>query len=527
MTNSISEIEDAKGIFVIGANPVENHPVIGSKIRKARADGAKLIVADPRKVGLAKVADIYIPIKPGTNIALINGMMNYIISNELVDAKYIEENTEGYSELVETVKDYTPSMVAKVCEVEEELIIKAAKMYALSDVASIFYAMGVTQHSKGTNGVISLSNLALITGNIGKQGGGINPLRGQNNVQGACDMGCLPNNYPGYQKVFDESVHEKFKKLWNVEELSKEVGVTATEAPHEILEDRLKMLYIMGENPVVSDPDTAHIIKALEKIDFLVVQDLFLTETAEYADVILPAGAFAEKNGTFTNTERKVQRVRKAVEAPGDAKADWIILRDLLNKLGIEANYTHPREIMNELATVTPQYGGISYDRISKEGLQWPCPTKDHKGTKYLHKGSPIRGKGLIKGIKIEDSAETVCGDYPIILTTGRNLYHYHTRTMTGRVEGLNAKSGQGYIEVNPNVLKANGIEDGERVRVSSRRGSIETTVRANSGIVESTAFMPFHFAEESANTLTNTALDSIAKIPELKVSAIKIEKIS
>ena len=526
MTNSIEEIKYAKGIFVIGANPVENHPVIGSKIRRAKAEGARLVVADPRKVGLAKIADIHLPLKPGTNVALVNGIMNIIISKNLVDKEYLTKHTEGYEELVDMIREYTPEKVADICELPKEDIIEAAKIYALSDVASIFYAMGVTQHSTGTNGVISLSNLALITGNIGKLGGGLNPLRGQNNVQGACDMGCLPNNYPGYQKVTTPEVQSKFKKAWDVENLSEEVGLTVTEVPDAILEDRVKLLYIMGENPVISDPDTAHITKALKKVDFLIVQDLFLTETAEYADIVLPAGAFAEKDGTFTNTERKIQRIRKAVDAPGEAKADWIILSELLNRMGVVANYTHPREIMEEIAEVTPQYGGISYERISNDGLQWPCPTKGHPGTKFLHENGPARGKGLIKGVAHQDSAETPCEKYPIILTTGRNLYHFHTKTMTGRVEGLNIKSDKGYVEVNPKLLKKYGIEDGERIKVTSRRGSVETTVRSNDGIISSTIFMPFHFAEAAANILTNTVLDSIAKIPELKVSTVRIEKI-
>ena len=526
MTNSIEEVKDLSSIFVIGSNTTENHPVIGNKIKQAVRKGAKLVVADPRRIELAERADVFLQINPGTNVAILNTMMNVIISENLQDMDYIKERTENYEALVELVKDYTPEEGAKICGVDKDDIIKAARIYAEAENAAIFYSMGITQHSKGTQNVMSISNLALLCGNIGKEFGGVNPLRGQNNVQGACDMGALPNVFTGYQKVADEDVVQKFEKAWNVK-LSRNVGLTVPEITHKIGEDKIKFLYIMGENPMISDPDINHIKKAFETLDFLVVQDIFLTETAQMADVVLPAASFAEKDGTFTNTDRKVQRIRKAIEPVYDSKPDWVILMEIMNKLGYDKKYESPKQIMEEISSLTPSYGGINYDRIENDGLQWPCPSVDHPGTKILHVDKFAKGKATFVPCDYTLSFEGLSEEYPYTLVNGRILYHYHTRTMTGRVEGLNEKAPHSYIEVNPITAKKLGFEDNEKIKVSSKRGEIETFVKITDIVDEDVFFMPFHFADGAANYLTNTTLDSISKVPDLKVCAIKVEKVN
>ena len=525
MTNSISEIRNTDAMFVIGSNTTENHPIIGAVMKQAKKRGAKLIVADPRRIELAEYADVFLQLKPGTNIALLNGLMNVIIENGLQNDEYIKNRTENYEELKEIVKDYTPEKVAEICGVKAEDIVNAAIIYAQADKAGIYYTMGVTQHSTGTNAVMSISNLALLCGNVGVESAGVNPLRGQNNVQGACDMGGLPGDLPGYQKVFKPEVIQKFEDAWGAK-LSGKVGATIGEMFEGIEKDEIKFLYIMGENPVVSDPDTNHVKKVLSHADFVVVQDIFMNETAEFADVILPAAAFAEKDGTFSNTERRVQRVRKAVNPPGDAKADWEILMNIMNRMGYAKNYVNPSEIMDEIASLTPSYGGINYDRLENESIQWPCLDENHPGTKYLHEKAIARGRGLFMPVDYVVSAEMPSEEYPLIMTTGRILYHYHTRTMTGREDGLNQLAPESFVEINPATANRLSILDGERVRLVSRRGEVETTARITEIIDDGVVFMPFHFAEGSANYLTNTVKDEIAKIPELKVAAVRVEKI-
>lgn len=525
MTNSIGEILNTDAMFVIGSNTTENHPVIGTIMKQAIKKGAKLVVADPRRIELAEYADVFLQLKPGTNIALLNGMMNVIVENKLYDEKYIEERCENFEDLVEVVKDYTPERVAEICGVKAEDIIKAAIIYAEADKAGIYYTMGVTQHTTGTAAVMSISNLALMCGNVGVESAGVNPLRGQNNVQGACDMGALPSDLPGYQKVFKEEVAEKFEEAWG-SKLSREVGLTVSEMFDGADKGNIKFLYIMGENPMVSDPDINHVKHCLDSVDFLVVQDIFLTETAELADVVLPAASFAEKDGTFSNTERRIQRVRKAIDPIGNSKPDWKILMDIMNSLGYNKKYFHPSEIMDEIAKLTPQYGGINYDRIEEQGIQWPCPDFDHDGTKYLHKAAIARGRGLFMPAEYTKSAEMTDKEYPFIFTTGRILYHYHTRTMTGRVEGLNALAPESYVEINETTAAKWGIKEGDKVRLTSRRGEIITSARITDIIDEGVLFMPFHYAEGAANYLTNTALDPTAKIPELKVAAVRMAKV-
>lgn len=525
MTNSIDEIQKMDTIFITGSNTTENHPVIGAKIKQAVKKGTKLIVADPRNIELANYSDVFLQIKPGTNIALINGMISCIVEEDLYDKEYLREKVENYNELINSIKDWTPKKAAEICGVDEKDLRKAAMIYAKADKASIFYSMGVTQHSTGTNGVISVSNLALLCGNIGIEGGGVNPLRGQNNVQGACDMGALPGDLPGYQKVFDTKAIEKFENAWKTK-LSTNVGLTVSEIFDNAYTGDIKLLYIMGENPMISDPDINHVEKALNKLDCLVVQDIFLSETAKFADVVLPAASFAEKDGTFTNTERRIQRIRKAINPVGNSKADWEIIVDIMNGLGYEKEYKNASEIMDEIGSVTPQYGGVSYDRLEEVGLQWPCLDKNHMGTKYLHKDKFSRGKALMVPVEYLESDELPDDSYPLILTTGRMLYHYHTRTMTGRVEGLNKIAGESYIEVNPVTAEKLGIKNSEKIKVISRRGEVTSKAVVTDKVNKDVVFMPFHFADGAANYLTNTKLDDIAKIPELKVCAVRIEKI-
>lgn len=525
MTNSIEEVSDLECIFVMGSNTTENHPIIGSKIKQAKRKGAKLIVVDPRRIELAEYADVFLQIEPGTNVALLNGLMNVIINENLQDSEYIKDRVENYDELVNLVKDYTPDKVAKICGINKDDLEEASRLYAKANVASIFYSMGITQHSTGTNNVISISNLALLCGNIGKEFGGINPLRGQNNVQGACDMGALPNVFPGYQSILNVEIVNKFESAWNTI-LPKNPGLTVPEITNSILDDKIKFLYIMGENPMISDPDINHITKAFNKIEFLIVQDIFLTETASMADVVLPATSFAEKDGTFTNTERRVQRVRKAINPVGESKPDWVILMELMNKLGYNKKYENPSEIMDEISMLIPSYKGINYKRINENGIQWPCTNINNPGTKILHKGEFSRGKAIFIPCEYILSCEELSDKYPYTLVNGRVLYHYHTRTMTGKVEGLNEKVPYSYIEINPNTAKKLGFKEGELIKVSSERGEIKARTKLTDIVSENILFMPFHFANGAVNYLTNTKLDEKSKVPDLKVCAVNVEKI-
>jgi formate dehydrogenase alpha subunit len=523
MTNSIKELENTECIFIIGSNTTEAHPVIGLSVKQAVVNnGAKLIVADPRKIDIARFADIYIAQKPGTDVALINGMMHVILAENLADTEFIKNRCEDFDKVEKIVKEYTPEKVSKITGIAAEDIIAAGRTYAKAKTASIIYSMGITQHTTGTDNVLSLANLSMLTGNIGKESTGVNPLRGQNNVQGACDLGALPNVYPGYQAVDDADVHKKFEKAWSAK-LSDKKGLTIVEIMHAIESDDIKGLYIMGENPALSDPNLNRTRKALDSVGFLVVQDIFLTETAAYADVVLPSTSFAEKDGTFTNTERRVQRVRKVIPAPGQAKEDWQIVCDLSNALGYPMNFADPAAIMDEIASVSPIYGGISFDRIEDVGLQWPCGDKDHPGTKFLHEGQFKRGKGKFHPVEYIAPQENTSKKYPLILTTGRQLYQFHTGTMTRKSAAIDQKSPTGYVEIHPENAKELGIENGKQVEVATIRGEVTTIARVTPNIKVGCIFMPFHFAEGPANMLTNDALDPIAKIPEFKVCAAKV----
>lgn len=527
MTNSIGEVEKADAIFVTGSNTTEAHPVIGSMIKKAARNGANLVVADPREIELSKEADLAVQQKPGTDIALLNGLMHVIIKEGLHDEEYIKNRTEGFEAVKETLEEYTPEKVEEITGVKAEDIVELAKLYASADTAAIYYSMGMTQHKSGTDNVLTVANLAMLTGNVGKEGGGVNPLRGQNNVQGACDLGGLATVYPGYQAVEDPEAKAKFEKAWGVDELNPNNGLTVVEMVNAAGEGDVKGLYVLGENPMISDPDQHHVEEALKATEFLIVQDIFLTETAELADVVFPAACFAEKDGTFTNSERRVQRINKAVEAPGEAKADWKVFCELAKRLGFEMDYDSEAEIMDEIVEVTPIYGGISYDRIANEELQWPCPDKDHPGTKFLHEGEFAHGKGKFHVTKHIAPIESADDEYPYIMMTGRMLYHFHGGSMTRRSAAVDAYESDAYVEINCDDAVKLDIEDGDRVKVTSRRGEVETYARVVDIVQEGEIFMPFHYAESPANRLTNgDELDPKAKIPELKVTAVKVEKV-
>ena len=526
MTNPIADItEDVDVIMLVGSNPEEAHPVIGMQIRQAVERGTRLIVVDPRDIGLSKSADIHLKLKPGTNVAFANGMMNVIISEGLADEEFIRTRTEGFEELREIVKDYTPEKVAEICHIDPDHLREAALMYAKAQKAPIIYCLGVTEHSTGTEGVMSMSNMAMMVGKLGKSGCGVNPLRGQNNVQGACDMGAMPGDFPGYQKVTNPEVVAKFERAWGVK-LSNKPGMHATDVFGAAIRKEIRGLFIFGEDPVVTDADQNHIRKALESLDFFVLSDLFMTETAQYADVILPGTSYAEKEGTFSNTERRVQRVRKAVQLEGEMRLDTDIFIDLMNRMGYQQPQLTSEEIMDEIASVTPIFGGISHRRLDKKGsLQWPCPDKNHPGTPILHVGKFSRGLGWFYPAEYTPSAELPDEEYPFIMMTGRILYHYNTRAMTGKTPGLMEREGHSFIEINTEDAARLGIENGEKVKVSSRRGSIVSTARVGEKVSPGETWMPFHFPDGNANVLTNAALDKYARIPEYKVCAIRVEK--
>lgn len=525
MTNSIPEIEDADCIFIIGSNTSVAHPLVAHRVYKAKAKGAKIIVADPRRIHMASIADLHVKQKLGSDVALLNGMMNVILANGWHDKEFIKERTEGFESFAEVIKNYPPEKAAEISGVPAEDIVAMAKMYATAGNASILYAMGITQHTHGVDNVKSLANLAMMTGNLGKESAGVNPLRGQNNVQGACDMGGLPNVYPAYQAVTDESNKKKFEDAWQAQ-LSSRVGYTIMEMMHGLEDGSVKAMVILGENPVGSDPDANHVKHALACAELLVVIDIFLTDTAKLAHVVLPGVSFAEKDGTFSNTERNVLRVRKAVEPVGESRADWQIIADLSTRFGLPMKYDSPSEIFDEIASVTPSYGGLSYERLEHGGIPWPCPTKDHPGTTVLHKGRFTRGKGLFHAIEYRAPDELVDEEFPLQLTTGRFFPHYHTGTMTRNSPALHREMPEGVVEMHPEDAAKLDIRNNDMVRLVSRRGEVVTKVLLTPDLQPGTVFMSFHFMEANANVLTNPALDPICKIPEYKVCAVRVEKV-
>jgi formate dehydrogenase alpha subunit len=532
MTNSIGDLALADVALVIGSNTTEAHPIIGNELTKAARRGLKIIVADPREIRLVRQSTSWLQLRPGTNVALINAMMRVILDEGLENREFIEQRTEGFEALESLLLALDLDAMAEACGVPLDHIRAAAIAYASAPAATILYSMGVTQHSSGTEQVRAVANLAMITGQIGRPGTGVNPLRGQNNVQGACDLACLPNCLPGYQPLTSRGTLDRFCDYWESDiELPETPGLTVVEMLDAAARGELKALYVMGENPALSDPDQTHVIEALKTLDFLIVQDIFLTETTEFADVVLPAATFLEKSGTFTNTERRVQLVNKVVEPPGQALPDGEIIVRIAAAMGFAQDYDSPSEIMDEMSAVTPQYGGISYRRLRQTGgIQWPCPDDDHPGTPILHTAAFTRGLGEFAPVTYRPACDSPTPERPYILTTGRHLWNFHTNTMTGASGGLYELNPTGYVELHPADAEKIGVCDGDRVRIESSHGQVDAPVRVcttervpRAGV----AFMPFHFADTPANRLTGGELDPTSKIPDLKVTAVSITRLT
>ena len=529
MTNSINEIGDAGCILAIGTNTTAAHPIIGLEVKRAARKGAKIIVANPRRIDLCRFADIWLQQRSGTDVALLMGMARVIVDEGLMDGRFVEERCEGLDAFKESLAEYDLETVERITGVPRDKIAEAARVYATNGPSSILYAMGITQHSHGTDNVIATGNLAMLTGNIGKRSAGVNPLRGQSNVQGACDMGALPDVYTGYQKVANPDLHKKFEAAWGCS-LPETPGLTLTEMFDAAHDGKVKAIYLIGENPVITEADSGHVEAALKSLEFLVVQDIFLTETAQLADVVLPAASSAEKDGTFTNTERRVQRARPALNPVGDSRPDGWIVCEIARRMGAKGfDFESPARVMEEIASLTPSYGGISHSRLESGGIQWPCPNAEHPGTPILHtqKFLTPSGKGKLTPLHYRPSAELPDGEYPLLLTTERSLYHYHSGSMTRRVKGLNILRKEELVEINPTDAEEMGIVDGEMVRVVSRRGAVNTRAKVTWDAPRGGVAMTFHFAEAPTNRLTNPALDPAAKTPELKVAAVRIEKLA
>ena len=530
MTNSFREFDHADCILLIGSNTTEAHPVAGNRIRRAVRNGAKLIVADPRETELAKMADIHLPLCPGTDVALANAIAHHIIAQGLHNHSFIDERTEGYEEFWSVVQKYTPEYAETITGVPAAKIKKAAEMYARAKPGMIIYCLGVTEHRNGVVSVQTIANLAMITGHIGQLSSGVNPIRGQNNVQGACDMGALPEFLPGYQKWDNPEHVKKFEEAWGVQ-LPKTPGyyplIFCSRMWDDILKGNLHGLYIIGEDVAMTEANISKVRKALQSLDFFVVQELFMTPTAELAHVVLPAAGFAEIDGTFSDSERRVQRLRKALEPPGEAKPDWKVVCEISNRMGYPMDYQSAEEVFDELRKLIPSYNGITYTRLDENpGLQWPCPTEDHPGTKFLHKEKFTRGKGKLVGIEQEPPDEVPDEKYPFLLTTGRVLEHYNCASMTRQVTGLEKLIPENFIEIAPADAGRLGIREGDLVRVISRRGEVKARVYLRK-IPDGVVWMPFHHKEEPTNLITNDALDPISGTAEVKACAVRVERVS
>ncbi len=527
MTNSFGEFENAKMFFLIGTNMTEAHPVASYFVKRALKKGAKLIVADPRKHALAKKADIFAQIKVGSDVAFLNGIMNVLITEDLYDKKFVEENCENFDELKTTAMGYPPERASEISGVPAETIREIARTMASIKPAMLCYTLGITEHTCGKNNVMSTSNLQMLLGNMGKESAGVNPLRGQNNVQGACDMGALPAVYPGYQAVNVPANKEKFMNAWGVANLSEKPGLMIPDMMAGLPTKKIRAFYIFGENLANSEPNITHVEKELSSAEFLVCNDIFPTETTRFAHVVLPAAAWCEDEGTFTSSERRVNRVRKIKDAPGNAKPNWWIFKEIARRMGHEWQSNSTQEIWdNEISVLAPAYGGIKYGRIENDGLQWPCPNVEHPGTPFLHRdGKFTRGKGLFKGIEWTPPAEVEDAEYPFVLSTGRRLFHYHTRTQTGRA-GLDMILPEETADISPADAASLGVAHGEYVRVSSRRGTVKVKARVTEQIPPGLVWMAFHFREGNANWLTNNVFDPETKTAEYKACSVRIEKI-
>ena len=524
MTNSISEIKDCKLIFLTGGNPTEAHPIVGLEMKKALRNGCTFIVADPRRIWFAQHAKLYLPVRPGSDNWLLNAMAHVIIVEGLENKEFIRTRTEDFEKLREFLKDITPERASEFTGIPAEDVRQAARLYAKSEKSAIYYTLGITEHTCGTDNVRAIANLALLTGHIGKSSTGVNPIRGQNNVQGATDM-CLPNKMPGYQDISDPAVIEKFEKAWGVR-LSRTQGSTMVTMIERMNKNQFKAVYVIGEDPVMCEPNQSYTVNGLKNLEFLVVQDIFMSETAKYADVVLPAASCAEKDGTFTNTERRVQRVRKAITPIGNSKPDWQIICELSNRMGYKMDYPSPKEIYDEIASLTPIVAGINYARIEHNGIQWPCPDVKHPGTKFLHEGKFPRGLGQFFVAPYRAPAESPDNEYPLLLTTGRTLYHYNVGTMTRRSAGIIHKTNECFVEVHHADAEELGIFDGEMVKVATRRGEITARAEVSEKVKKGVIWMPMHFVEAAVNKLTKNAYDNITQTAEYKVCGAKIGKI-
>jgi formate dehydrogenase major subunit len=526
MTNPIPDLANSRCIFIIGSNLAENHPILSRWIHRAKDAGAVVIVADPRLTHTAWLADIFLQIKPGTDVALLNGMANVIVNEGLTDGEFVSKRTRGYSAFAESLRDYTPQRVSEIAGVPAGDIVRAARAYAISPASSIVYSMGITQHSSGTSNVVAISNLALSTGHIGRPGAGIFPLRGQNNVQGACDMGALAEYYPGYRRAEDPEAQELFSLAWG-RDLPAGPGLTSTEMIDAILEGKIRALYIVGEDPANSDSHSSRVRAALESLDFLVVQDIFPTATAQLADVVLPAAAWAEKEGTFTSTERRVQWSQRAISPPGEARADLEIICGLAGSMGLAPQFSYPdaASVLSEISRLVPAYAGITYERLGSCGLVWPCPDAEHPGTPILHsQGFKFEeGRALLLPVKYQPASEDVSPEYPLLLTTGRVAVHHNAGSMTRRSPSLLEREPELFIEINPSDAVELKVEEGDEVTVESARGRTPARARLTERVKRGVVFMPFHFP--GTNLLTTDARDPHAKIPQFNVAACRISR--
>ncbi len=528
MTNSFCHLAKAKLVFLTGSNITEAHPVAAAFLKQAMRKGCKLIVVDPRKTAMAKLANAHLQIKVGSDIALLNALMYVIINENLYDKEFVEKYTEDFEKLRINVQDYTPEIAAPTCGLLAQDIYNVARELANTKPAIVAYTLGITEHICGTQNVYAIASLQMLLGNLGSELGGVDPLRGQNNVQGACDMGALPNVYPGYEKVEDKMAREKFEKFWNVKNLPNKNGLMMPDMLEGLPTKNIRAFYIFGENIANTEPNIAHVEHCLASAEFLVVQDIFPNETTKFAHVILPAQAWSENDGTFTNSERRVNRVRTASKGPGIAKPNWLIFKHLAAKLGHNWTANSAQEIWdNEISMLAPNLLGVKYNRLENDGLQWPCPNIEHPGTSVMHKdGAFVRGKGLFIPVQWSPPAEVADDQYPFVLSTGRRLYHYHTRTQTGRCEGLNTLLSQETADISAEDAKSLGIKSGELIQISSRRGKVQVMARITDEIPQGLVWMAFHFRENNANWLTNPAFDPISKTAEYKACAVKIEKI-
>jgi formate dehydrogenase major subunit len=529
MTNSFGHFKNAKLMMVIGSNMTEAHPVASTFVKDAVLSGAQLIVIDPRRTELCDFAKVHIQLKVGSDVALINGLINVLITENLYDKSYVDTCTTGFEDLKKKVLEYPPERAAEISGVSADAIRDLARRLASVKPAMLMYTLGITEHICGVNNVMSCANLQMLLGNVGFEAGGVNPLRGQNNVQGACDMGALPNVFPGYQRVDNPQAREKFMAAWKVTALPEKPGIMMPQMMEGLVSGKIKGFYVFGENLANTEPDIHHVEHCLESAEFLVCQDIFPTETTRFAHVILPAAAWSENEGTFSSSERRVNRVRTASAAPGDAKPNWWIFREIARRMGHTWEADSAQEIWdNEVTKLAPSLAGIKYDRLENDGLQWPCPTEDHPGTAFLHKeGKFTCGLGVLKAIDWIPPAEVPDAEYPMVLSTGRRLYHYHTRTQTGRCVGINEILGEETADISPADAREKGIAHDERISVKSRRGEVVVKAKVTDQVPKGLVWMAFHFREGCANWLTNPVYDPITQTAEYKACAVRIEKLT